>query len=186
MPLGRLSLAAAAAAGVLLVAASCTNPSATGGTSTGATGGSTTSTTASTTASTSSTAASVGAGGGGGGATGPSYVPSGFSCSTTKPSLDNDVVPITSSNCTTSAGCHLAMQSGSGVYDQLVNRIAEECDDLRMMITPGDPEGSYVIHKLTGHNLCSPATTMPLQQTPLTEADIQTIYDWICEGCPQN
>jgi hypothetical protein len=188
MPLGRLSLAAAAAAGGLLFAASCTNPTATGGTGATATGGGTTTSTSSSVVA-SSTAASVGSGGAGGGVVapdgGPTYEPSGFACSSKKPSLDTDVVPVTSTNCSTSAGCHLAMQSGPGVYDQLVNRIAEECDDLRMMVTPGDPEGSYVIHKLTGHNLCSPATTMPLEQPMLAAADIQTVYDWICEGAPQ-
>ncbi len=96
------------------------------------------------------------------------------------------MVPITSPNCGTMAACHLAMVSGPGVYDQLVNRVAEECDDLRMMIKPGDPEHSYVIHKLTDHNLCSPATTMPLDSPQLPAAVIQTIYDWICEGAPEN
>jgi hypothetical protein len=89
-------------------------------------------------------------------------------------------------NCSTMAACHLAMQSGSGVHDQLVGRIAEECLDVRLMVQPGDPEHSYVIHKLTNHNLCTPPTTMPLNQPPLSTKDIQTIYDWICQGAPSN
>jgi hypothetical protein len=188
MPLGRLSLAAAI---VLSLVAACTSTS--GGGASSASGGSASSasstagTASGSVASTSASAGSGGAGtGGGGGGGGAVFVPSGFACSSKKPSLDSDVVPITTSNCTTSAACHLAMTSGPGIYDQLVNRVAEECDDLRMMITPGDPEHSYVIHKLTGHNLCSPPTTMPLDQAQLGDADIQTIYDWICEGCPQN
>jgi hypothetical protein len=72
------------------------------------------------------------------------------------------------------------------MYSQFVSRIAEECTDLRLMIAPGDPEHSYVIHKLTGHNNCSPSTTMPLNGGMLPAADIQVIYDWICEGAPEN
>ncbi len=78
------------------------------------------------------------------------------------------------------------MNSGSGVRDQLVGRIAEECTDLRLMVNPFNPECSYAIHKLTGTNKCTPATTMPLNSPKLSDAEIQTIYDWICEGAPSN
>ena len=86
------------------------------------------------------------------------------------------------------AACHLAMQSGSGVHDQLVNRPAEECNDARLMVNPGNPECSYAIHKLTGTNqgACAPATTMPLNAATLSAAEIQIIYDWICDGAPSN
>ena len=77
------------------------------------------------------------------------------------------------------------METGGGVVNMLVNVIAEECSDERMMIKPCDPEHSYVIDKLTNHNLkpsCSPVTTMPLDRPQQNAADIQTIYDWICAG----
>jgi hypothetical protein len=77
------------------------------------------------------------------------------------------------------------MTSGSGVVGQFVDRPSEECGN-RMMVNPGDPEGSYVIHKLTGKNLCSPFSTMPLDKPTLSAADVQTVYDWICEGAPNN
>ena len=54
------------------------------------------------------------------------------------------------------------------------------------MIQPGDPEHSYAIHKLTNHNLCTPATTMPLNAPRLPDSQIQIIYDWICTGAPSN
>lgn len=139
-------------------------------------GGTTTSSTSSSSSS-SSTTSSTG--------TSTVFEASGFSCSGATPSLSADVVPITSANCSNSQ-CHLAMASGSGVRDQLVNRVAEECNDLRLMIKPGDPEHSYAIHKLTNHNLCFPATTMPLNSKMLSTAEIQTIYDWICQGAPDN
>jgi hypothetical protein len=146
----------------------------------GAGAGGATSTTS--TGSTSTTIGSSSSGAGGG----PVYEPSGFSCSGKTRSLSADVIPITESNCSKSAACHLAMQSASGVEDQFVNIISEECNDLRLMIKPGDPEASYVIHKLTDHNLCSPPTTMPLDGGALSPGDIQTIYDWICQGAPSN
>ena len=173
---GWTSLAGAAVLGAGL-AGGC---SSSGGAGPG--GGSSTGTITTTTSSDTGSSSSSSSGTGG---AGPVYEPSGFSCSTKKRSLTTDVVPITQSSCS-NAACHLAMQSGSGVVDQLVNRIAEECSDLRMMVNPGDPEGSYVIHKLTNHNLCSPATTMPLNGATLPASEIQTIYDWICEGAPSN
>lgn len=156
----------------------CSSPS--GGSGTGGSGGSSSS---SGTAQTSSTTVTSSSGTGG---SGPTFQPSGFSWSGKAPGLSTDVVPITSPNCGTSAGCHLAMQSGGELYNQFVNVIAEECLDLRMMIKPGDPEHSYVINKLTGKNLCNPATTMPLDQPMLPASDIQVIYDWIAAGASDN
>lgn len=144
---------------------------------------------ASSASSSSATTTTTGAGGSGTGAGtgtgGSGFQPSGFSCSGNMPSLANDVVPITSANCATSVSCHLAMQSSSGLYAQLVNEIAEECTDLRKDVKPGDPEHSYVIQKLTDKNVCS-GVRMPNGGQMLPAGEIQTIYDWICEGAPQN
>jgi hypothetical protein len=72
--------------------------------------------------------------------------------------------------------------------NQFVDIPAEECTDLRAMIHPGAPECSYMIHKLTGTNLsgCNPPTTMPLGGSVLSAPHIQTIYDWICAGAPND
>ncbi|MFT3766071.1 MAG: hypothetical protein QM820_11225 [Minicystis sp.] len=139
----------------------------------GGSGGSTTTTTNSSTA--------TGTGGGG-----PVYEPSGFSCSGANPSLANDIVPnITTPSCASKEGCHIAMHAAGGVIDQLVNRIAEQCLDSRLMVDPGNPEKSYAIHKLTNHNICT-GQTMPKDAPLLPDADIQKIYDWICNGAPNN
>ncbi len=161
----------------LLVAAlvGCSGPGGSGGTAGGATTSDTT-----TDSSTSGTTTVTGTGGG------TPVIPSGFSCSGATVGLTADVVPITSQNCSTTSACHLAMASGNGVHDQLVDRVAEECTDIRMMVAPGDPEHSYVIHKLTGKNLCAPPSTMPLDKPMLSAKDIQTIYDWICQGAQDN
>jgi hypothetical protein len=116
--------------------------------------------------------------------------PSGFMPTGIPRSLSHDVIPITAAHCATNASCHVTMAQSTQMYDQFVGRIAEECNDLRLMINPGDPEHSYVIHKLTNHNnklpVCMPQTSMPLTGGPLSAADIQVIYDWICEGAPEN
>jgi hypothetical protein len=144
---------------------------------------------------TTTTVASTGSGGAGGAGTTTSttgtggsisYVPSGYACSSKKPSLANDVVPITTASCTTGPSCHVALHTSAGVNGMFVNRLAEECNDGRLMVNPGDPEGSYVIHKITNHNLCAMQPAMPQTGGPLSAAQIQVIYDWICEGAPSN
>jgi hypothetical protein len=131
----------------------------------------------STSSSTSSTSTTSGTGG--------TVDPSGFSCTGAAPSLANDIVPITTPKCSAQEGCHLAMHTAFGVYDMLVNRIAEQCLDNRLMVNPGDPEHSYVIHKLTNHNICT-GQTMPKDAAMLPNDEIQIIYDWICTGAPNN
>jgi len=111
--------------------------------------------------------------------------PSGFTCSGASPSLAADVVPITAANCSMGTGCHLAAKTANGVYDQFVNRIAEQCTDTRLMVKPGDPEHSYVIHKMTNHNICT-GQTMPKDQAMVGDPEIQVIYDWICSGAPND
>jgi hypothetical protein len=187
-----LSLRKAWLPGALLVAiaSACGNGGTTG---TGGSGGAAAS---SSTGATATSAASTGGAGGAGattttsttGSTGGSisYVPSGFACSGKTPSLANDVVPITSASCTTGPSCHVALHTAGGVNGMFVDRLAEECNDGRLMVNPGDPEGSYVIHKITSHNLCANQPAMPQVGGPLTAAQIQVIYDWICEGAPSN
>jgi hypothetical protein len=109
--------------------------------------------------------------------------PSGFSCSGASPTMA-DVVAITSKHCSEGLGCHVAMSTGGGVYDQMVNRIAEQCvPEVRLMVEPGNPERSYMIHKMVGLNVCT-GQTMPKDQALLPDTDIQVLYDWICVGAP--
>jgi hypothetical protein len=130
----------------------------------------------------------AGAGGSASNGTGgaPAFVPTGFSCSGATPTLSNDVLPITTANCTGVDGCHLQMHIAGGVYDFLVNRIAEECFDGRLMANPGDAEHSYVIHKMTNRNLCGVYGPMPAGGEMLAADDIQVMYDWICSGAPND
>lgn len=176
MSLVRSSFLAAAAMFAMVAPACGHAPETTGS---GGTGGATSASSTSVTNSSSSSTSGPGSGG-----SGPMVEPSGLSCSGQTPAIAA-VAQITNKSCTTGVGCHTAMASAPGMYDMLVNRIAEECLDNRLMIKPGDPEHSYVIHKITNHNVCT-GQTMPKDGALLPAADIQTIYDWICSGAPNH
>ena len=148
----------------------------------GGTGGtsSTTSSSGSTVGSTtSSSTSSTGTGGS------PSYEPSGHTCSGATPSLADDIVPIAIASCSEGPGCHKAVATAAGFHDQFVMRIAQQCLDSRLTIDPGKPEQSYLIHKITNHNICT-GQTMPKDQALLASDQVQLIYDWICSGAPKN
>jgi hypothetical protein len=53
-----------------------------------------------------------------------------------------------------------------------------------VLVAPGDLQGSYLLHKLTGIGMCPGTARMPLGEPPLAPSDVQTIADWICEGAP--
>ena len=52
-------------------------------------------------------------------------------------------------------------------------------------VNPGDPENSYIIHKLEGRAGIS-GVRMPLNGTPLTDGQILVIKRWIELGAPNN
>jgi hypothetical protein len=93
-----------------------------------------------------------------------------------------DVVPIFEVNCATGEVCHQGTWNGPRAAELLVGVPASECCDGRLRVKPGDPANSYVIQKLRGVELCA-GQPMPLGGT-LSESDITTLSDWICEGAP--
>jgi len=88
-------------------------------------------------------------------------------------------------------GCHTRpMRSAASAYEFLVRSKATGCSDKRLLVVPGDPAHSYVIDKLVNRNLCT-GVPMPkvLRGRPweqLPRAQVQALYDWICEGAPNN
>jgi len=141
---------------------------------------SSTATSSSTTSSSTSSSSTTG---------GPTYDPSGFSCSGANPSWANEVSPILAANCATE-GCHTPLKMAGPGWGFLrgaggVGIIAEQCADLRLFVAPSDPERSYVIHKVTDHNICM-GKTMPKDAAMLAAADTQVVYDWICNGAANN
>jgi hypothetical protein len=106
----------------------------------------------------------------------------GSACTPTRNvSYTDDVVPILGKNCSGEV-CHSGEWAGAGAQRTLVDVPAKECCDARKLVRPGDPNGSYVIQKLRGTDLCD-GGRMPLGRT-IDERDIATISDWICEGAP--
>lgn len=77
--------------------------------------------------------------------------------------------------------CHNASWGGANPWPTLVGQRSRECCDGRKLVDPDNPDGSYVLQKLENHDLCG-GRRMPLDQTPLSNAKLQTLYDWICLG----
>ncbi|HEX7941708.1 MAG TPA: hypothetical protein VF488_07865 [Gemmatimonadaceae bacterium] len=99
-------------------------------------------------------------------------------------SFKTDVVPLIG-HCTTGDGCHGVGSVMTWPYQALVNVVVADCSDQRVIVKPGDPSASYLVNKLLGVNLCSGAR-MPLQGTPLSDADMAKIEAWICQGAANN
>jgi hypothetical protein len=100
--------------------------------------------------------------------------------------LSRDVEPIFMSSCS-GEFCHgLSMTSGPRAYYFLVNQPSLACDDMRPLVTPGDPARSYLVDKLWGHDLCSGHAMPRGLSNQLSRAEIQTVTDWICEGAPND
>ncbi len=97
-------------------------------------------------------------------------------------SFSADVEPILSSGCSGEV-CHGT--TGWGDYAALTAYRSRECCDGRPLVVPGDPDGSYLMHKLSGHGMCT-GVPMPKNASPLPPAQMQTLYDWICLGAPNN
>jgi hypothetical protein len=137
------------------------------------------------------------AGDGGGGGAGGSSGFGGFDCSGASPSFAKDVTPLFTS-CSGGELCHgggIIRPGGGGPggggggsgawpYDSLVNVPASRdvCSSAGDLVEPGSLEGSYLMHKLTGVDMCPETNRMPLGGSELPEKDIQTIADWICQG----
>lgn len=99
-------------------------------------------------------------------------------------SFKTDVAPLIG-HCTTGDGCHGVGRLMTWPYQALVNAVAADCGDQRVIVKPGDPSASYLVDKLLGVDLCSGAR-MPLLGTPLSDADMAKIEAWICQGAANN
>src|SRR5690606_7971360 len=113
-------------------------------------------------------------GGGGGGGGGPSVLQPTFASI-----QENVFTPI----CT---ACHTGAAAPQGLrldeansYGLLVGVPSTEVPSL-MRVEPGDPDNSYLIQKLEG--TAAVGGRMPLNGTPLPQADIDVIRQWITEG----
>ena len=106
----------------------------------------------------------------------------GFQCTQATPKFMNDVLPLVKS--CGNERCHGEIGLGN-FFALWVNKPAIGCTDGRERVDPKHPERSYILNKLSGHNICGGAR-MPKLGTPLSQSDMQVIADWICNGAQNN
>jgi hypothetical protein len=112
-------------------------------------------------------------------------------CDDTPVSFSAEIEPLLNSACALS-GCHTGTRAQEGLnlatgksYTELLTSPENQCSDGRKIVEPSNPGASYLIHKLTGSDMCS-GTLMPKKGASLPEADIAKIARWICSGAPNN
>lgn len=87
--------------------------------------------------------------------------------------------------------CHTGPDAPQGMsldpdhsYQNIVGVHSNEQPNL-FRVAPGDPNDSYLIHKLEGGpNIVG--GQMPLDRTPLSQETINSIRLWIAQGAPKN
>jgi hypothetical protein len=108
------------------------------------------------------------------------------------PSFKNDIVPTFSAQC---VFCHVTGAENAGLnlsrkeaYRNLVSTRSTESDLMR--VAPGDPEKSYLMHKLRGTQLSvgGSGASMPRVDSAqlMNAAQLQLIEKWISAGAPNN
>lgn len=123
---------------------------------------------------------SAGAGGGGGSLAPP--------VAGLAPTLDSIQVNVFSVNCAVS-GCHGGAGAQQGLrldpgfaYGNLVN-VASPRDPNQIRVVPGDPDNSFIIHKLEGTQTLG--DRMPQGGPYLPQSTIDVVRQWIANGAPQ-
>jgi hypothetical protein len=108
------------------------------------------------------------------------------------PTLDNIQAAVFGPTCAT-AGCHsgggavlpgvMDLTSAQASFDNLVNVASLEVPGV-FRVLPGNPDDSYLIHKLEG--TAAVGSRMPLSSPdPLDPAIIASIRQWITDGAPR-
>ena len=107
-----------------------------------------------------------------------------------------DIQPIFSGSCAFS-GCHGTTNANPGAkpmvlaagqaYDNIVGVSSVEVPTMQR-IRAGQPDASYMIHKLQGTHATVGGTggRMPLGSAPLAQATIDRFRAWVAAGAPRN
>lgn len=97
-----------------------------------------------------------------------------------------DVQPIFTASCGGST-CHSGARPSAGLdltagraHGALVGVAAFQCAS-RLRVAPGDPDGSYLMAKLLGVDMCR-GNRMPKAEESLTAEELDLVRDWICGG----
>jgi hypothetical protein len=111
-------------------------------------------------------------------------------CGSASVSFAAAVQPIFTAKCATN-GCHAGAKPQEGLnltvgkaHAGLVGVTADQCNDGRKRVQPGQPTESYLVDKIMNVDLCF-GTRMP-KLSSLPQGDVETIVNWICEGAPDN
>jgi len=76
---------------------------------------------------------------------------------------------------------NLSLDDAQTSYDNLVDVDSREVSSLKR-VSPGDPDNSYLIHKLEGTQ--ESGAQMPKGREPLDQETIDVIRQWITDGAP--
>lgn len=103
-------------------------------------------------------------------------------------SFSEDIQPFLTQNCyachlTGSASADLSLQPGTA-YDDLVGVASTQSDLAR--VEPGEPEASYLLHKLRGTHLDvgGSGAQMPLGGGSVPDETLALVEAWIAAGAP--
>lgn len=100
------------------------------------------------------------------------------------------VLPLFQRNC---VSCHMTGEEQGGLglmpalaYGNLVRKASRQSPLAR--VEPGEPERSYLVHKLRGTHLDQGGSggRMPLGLEPLNPDDMERLLAWIRAGAPNN
>lgn len=106
-------------------------------------------------------------------------------------SFKSDLLPVLKQRC---AICHLTGSEAGNMalhpraaHDTLVDVTSAQVADMQR-VAPGDPAGSYLLHKLEGTHLevGGTGTRMPFNEPPLGTGTIGLFRAWIKAGAPDN
>ena len=95
---------------------------------------------------------------------------------------DNVFTPICS-KCHIGAGAPLGLQLDAAHSYNLLVGVPSVEQPMLLRVKPGDPDDSYMVHKIEGLAGIS-GGQMPLGETPLPQATIDAIRQWITNGAP--
>jgi hypothetical protein len=86
--------------------------------------------------------------------------------------------------------CHIGASAPEGLqldaahsYNLLVGVPSNEQPSL-LRVKPGDPDNSYVVRKIEGPSAGITGAQMPYMETPLPQATIDAIRQWVTNGAP--
>ena len=108
-------------------------------------------------------------------------------------SFSQQIQPILTDRCAF-GGCHASTSPAAGQslaeglsYMSTVNVPSEELPSMHR-VEPGDPDQSYLVHKIQGTHLDvgGSGLRMPRGQEPLSDDQIQLIRNWILQGARNN